>query len=85
MTAKASDELIDKIRTALVARFPGAKLNVGPGFHDNVHVLITSEQFRGMSQKQRQDRVWTAIDESDLTASDKVHISMILPLDETGH
>jgi hypothetical protein len=76
---KASPELIAKVERALSQRFPDARLNVGPGAHDHIHVLITWPGFTGLADSQRQDLVWDAIDDSDLTLPEKVTITMILP------
>lgn len=79
---RSSTSLEKKIGTALSKSFsPPDCVKFEPGYQDNVHVLVVSGKFRGKTEKQKQDMLWQAIDESEaLTAADKVRISLILPL-----
>lgn len=71
-----------KIRTALEKSFPPPdRVESEPGYHDNLHVIVVSSRFSGKTEKQKQDLLWQALDESEkLTDADKVRISLILPL-----
>ena len=77
----ASPELKKKIEDILRKRFPqqGETVDVSDGAGDNIHVIVVSRQFDSMREKSKQDCLWSAIDQSDLTDTEKVKISMILP------
>lgn len=75
----ADPQLKSKIETILRARFPGETVDVSDGHGDNVHVIVVSRKFDGMREKEKQDLLWRAIDESDLSDAEKVRISLILP------
>jgi hypothetical protein len=79
MPEKADQRLMKKVEAALRSHFRDAQIKVGPGFHDNIHVLITWSGFAHKTDRQRQEEVWEAIDASGLTQREKVTISMILP------
>ena len=76
---KADPKLMAKIREALTNSFPDANLNVGPGYFDNIHIIVTSRKFEGKSNVERQEIVWSAVDSIGLDDAEKAHISMILP------
>ena len=75
-------ELIKRIEKLLKNEFPeNSSITVKPsGIQDNIHVVVVSNAFDGMSEKQKQDCLWRPIDVSELTDVQKVRISMILPL-----
>ncbi len=75
-------ELMEKITKILRDKFrENSSITVKPsGIGDNIHVIVMSNAFDDMSEKQKQDCLWSPIDGSDLTDEQKVHISMILPL-----
>lgn len=75
----ASPELKKKIEDILKAEFPGETVDVSDGHGDNIHVIVVSRRFSGMREKEKQDLLWGAIDKSNLTDGEKVHISLILP------
>jgi hypothetical protein len=49
------------------------------GYGDNIHIIVVSRKFDGMREKEKQELLWRAIDESDLSDAEKVLISLILP------
>jgi acid stress-induced BolA-like protein IbaG/YrbA len=75
----ADQALKRRIQTLLKAHFPEDTVDVSDGFADNIHVVVVSNKFDGMREKEKQDQLWSIIDSSDLTQAEKVKISMILP------
>lgn len=77
----ANPVLKTKIERILRAQFPqqGETVDVSDGSGDNIHVIVVSRKFDDLGEKSKQDLLWRAIDESDLTDAEKVKISMILP------
>lgn len=75
----ADPQLKKKIETILSARFPGETVDVSDGHGDNVHVVVVSRKFDGMREKEKQELLWSAIDQGNLSDEEKVKISLILP------
>ena len=75
----ADPELKTRIEAILRARFPGETVDVSDGHGENVHVIVVSRKFDGMREREKQDLLWSAIDQSTLTDGQKTLISMILP------
>jgi acid stress-induced BolA-like protein IbaG/YrbA len=75
----ANPQLKDQIRNILQQEFPSETVDVSDGHADNIHVVVVSHRFTGMTEKAKQDLLWGAIDRSDLPDADKVKISLILP------
>ena len=75
----ADPQLKKKIEKILRAVFPGETVDVSDGHGDNIHVIVVSRKFDGMREKERQELLWRAIDEGDLSDAEKVLISLILP------
>ena len=68
-----------KIKMALDREFPPPdRIEIEPGFQDNLHVTVISGKFKGKTEKQKQDMLWQALYESDaLTDADRSKISLI--------
>lgn len=75
----ADPQLKKKIHDILSAEFPGETVDVSDGHGNNIHVIVVSRKFDGMREKEKQDRLWSAIDTGKLSDAEKVLISMILP------
>ena len=75
----ADAALKKKVEDILRPRFPGETVDVSDGHADNVHVIVVSRRFDGMREKEKQDLLWSTIEEGDLSADEKVKISLILP------
>jgi len=77
----ASATLKMKIENILRAQFPhqGETVDVSDGFGDNIHVVVVSRRFDHMGDKSKRDLLWDVIDGGDLTDTEKVKISLILP------
>jgi acid stress-induced BolA-like protein IbaG/YrbA len=76
----AVDTLLkEKIAEILHQGFPGETVDVSDGYKENIHIVVVSQKFTGLSEKEKQDMLWSIIDKSDLSDSEKVKISLILP------
>jgi len=79
--AKQSREQAKRtIAQAFRAEFPTDTVDVSDGYQDNLHVVVVSRRFDGLSESDKQDLVWQLIDESDLTEDGKSLISLVMPL-----
>jgi len=72
-------DLAPRIVDALRPHFKQDTVDVSPGYHDNVHVVMFSRNFNNMGEKEKQDYLWSLIDHSDLSEAEKLRISLILP------
>jgi len=76
----ADEALKAKIRKLLRAEFPEDTVDVSNGYADNIHVIVVSNKFNELREREKQDMLWSIIiDKSDLSQAEKVKISMILP------
>jgi len=72
-------DLQHRIEEILQKAFPGETVDVSEGYRDNIHVVVVSKAFTDMSEREKQDRLWQCIDDSDLTDREKAQISLIVP------
>ncbi len=54
-------------------------VDITDGYQDNIHVVVVSRKFSGKSEKEKEDMIWSVIETSDLSDSDKNKISLIVP------
>ena len=47
-----------EVEKILKEAFPQASLEVTPGYQGRIHAVIVSPEFNGMTEKQKQDKVW---------------------------
>jgi len=76
------DTLPGRITRILRARLPAETIiDVSPGgVADNLHVLVVSRDLDGLSEHQKQERLWSSLEEGGLRPNELGRISMILPL-----
>jgi len=75
----ADPVLKKKVEDILRSEFPNETVDVSDGHADNIHVVVVSQKFSQMHEKEKQDLLWHAINNSNLADSEKVKISLILP------
>jgi acid stress-induced BolA-like protein IbaG/YrbA len=75
----ADPVLKKKVEEILRIEFPNETVDVSDGHADNIHVVVVSQKFSQMHEKEKQDLLWDAINKSSLADSEKVKISLILP------
>ena len=72
---KSIKELLEN---KFAANYQGTIVQVGSGFADNIHVRIISPHFEGMPRSQRDDEIWSILEE--LPEEDVLHISLCILL-----
>ncbi len=76
-----NDPVVAKVTSLLKTEFPDSFVDVSlSGIRDNIHVLVMSRIFDNMTERKKQQKLWAAIENSDLGESEKARISMIIPL-----
>jgi len=77
---KTSEDLLEKIEAILRPHFPNDTVDVSlSGIGDNIHVVVVSRKFDNMTERQKQEYIWSLIDASALTKKQKLRISLMLP------
>lgn len=54
-------------------------MDVSDGYQENVHIVVVSRKFTGLSEKEKQEMLWGVIDNSDLADAEKLSISLLVP------
>ena len=76
----ADEQVKNKIEKTLRKEFnENSTIDVSNGFRDNVHIVVVSWKFTGKSEKKKQEMLWSIIENSDLSESEKNKISLLLP------
>lgn len=81
--SRTRKQLKSAIEAALRERFVHDTVDISDGFKDNVHILVVSRQFEGMSTQQRVDNILSLLKDADLTAKEFGLISLIHALSPT--
>ncbi len=68
------------IQSALKDEFPYDTVDVSDGYGDNIHILVVSRKFDGLTEQKKQDMLWNIIDSTELPTAEKQLISLVLPL-----
>ncbi len=77
---RARDEIKNVLKKAFRECFPEDTVDVSDGYQENIHVLIVSRKFDGMTEKAKQDLMWDVIDGTILTDEEKQLISLAYPV-----
>jgi len=80
VTMRNRTEIKTVLEDAFRKEFPKDTVDLSDGYQNNIHVLVVSRRFDGMSEKDKQDVLWGVIDATDLTAAEKVLISLVHPV-----
>lgn len=54
----AEKQFKERVRHLFKQTFSDDTVDVSDGYHDNVHVVIVSRRFDGMSERERLDMLW---------------------------
>jgi hypothetical protein len=60
--------------------FPEETVDVDDGYADNIHVVVVSKRFDKMTERRKQDLMWTIVDRTPLTEQEKQLISLLYPV-----
>ena len=74
------DKIKNAIRDRLRKEFPTDTVDVTDGYQDNIHVMVVSRRFDTMKEREKQELLWGLIDNAGLDESEKMLISLILPV-----
>lgn len=77
-TTRSRDEVKRSLESALRNEFPNDTVDVSDGYQENIHVLVVSRQFDGLSHEHRQDLIWNVIDSTNLNDHEKQLISLTI-------
>lgn len=69
--------LAPRVRKALKASFRPVKLKTSEGYLGRVHVLLRAEALNGMSEQEKQKRVWAVLKKQ--LGIDAQGVSLVLP------
>jgi len=72
------DTLSGKVKEVLSRNFPGSSVDIKPGYRDNIHVTVTTNQFCGKPERQRTEMLWRALRDKGLTNAERSKISLIV-------
>ena len=74
--------LLQRIEEILRQKLLGDTIvDVSPsGIRDKIHVLVVSRQLDGLSERQKQEFVWSALEGAGLDQAELGRISLVLPL-----
>lgn len=76
----ANQYLKKKIEDILRQEFnENSTIDVSDGYQDNIHIIVVSGKFSGKSEREKQDMLWSMIENSELSDLDKNKISLIIP------
>jgi len=69
--------LARRVRQALRAGLHPTKLRLSQGYLGRVHVLVRTEEFNGLSENAKQERVWEVLKRT--LGADAQGVSLVLP------
>jgi hypothetical protein len=73
-------EIKGVLAKAFRREFPQDTVDISDGYAENIHVLVVSRRFDGMSEQDKLDWLWGIIDSANLRAAEKALISVLLPV-----
>lgn len=76
---RSREELKRVVAEALRKEFPTDTVDVSDGYRDNLHVLVVSRKFDGMSERQKQDMLRSLLKAGVLDKSEQNLVSLLLP------
>jgi len=76
-----SNGLLERIVSILRPEFPDDTIDASlSGVRDNVHVIVVSRKLDGMTERQKQEHIWSLLESGGSAEPELQRISMILPL-----
>jgi RNA binding exosome subunit len=74
------EKVKEALRRAFRKEFPQDTVDVSDGYAGNIHVMVVSRRFDKLSERKKQDMMWTIVGRSGLTEEDKRLISLLYPV-----
>ena len=57
----ATQAFKDKVKGIFEEALPGAFVDVSDGYRDNVHVVIVTRRFDGLTERQKDEYLWSIV------------------------
>jgi len=70
----------EALEKAFRVKFPHDTVDISDGYEDNVHVMVVSREFDALTERQKQDLMWTIVEASELSEPEKRLISLLYPV-----
>lgn len=67
------------ISERLRREFPTDTVDVSDGYQNNIHVIVVSRRFDAMAEREKQEFLWSLIDDAGLDDAEEQLISLIVP------
>jgi len=64
----------DKVKQVFEKALPGAFIDVSDGYRDNIHIVIVSRQFDGMTEREKDDYLWSIARPALLTEAERISL-----------
>ena len=76
------DKVASEVETAVRKAFPRAFVDLSEGYLGRVHLVVVSRDFDGLSEKQKQDKLWEVLRAELGSAAQAVSLAMAWGVDE---
>lgn len=77
------EEMASRVRAALRRAFPdNSTIVTSPGYRERVHAKVVSEQFNGISEREKQNIVWDALNSELSEEAQAVSLALAYGTDE---
>lgn len=77
---RSRDEIKSLLKEAFKREFPDDTVDISDGYKDNIHVVVVSRRFDEMPESQKQDIMWSILDQTPLTDHQKSLVSLLYPV-----
>ncbi len=77
-TSQLVDPLLGRIEAALRPEFPTDTVDVTAGYANNIHIVVVSRRFDGLGESEKQELLWSILDQGNFTDAEKGRISLML-------
>jgi len=64
----------DKVKQTFEKAIPRAFVDISDGYRDNVHVVIVSRPFDGMTEREKDDYLWSIARPALLTEAERISL-----------
>ena len=78
----ANQAFKDKIKRIFEEAIPGAFIDVSDGYRDNVHIVIVSRRFDGLTEREKDDYLWSIVRLALLTEAERISLLLGYSPDE---
>jgi hypothetical protein len=72
----------DRVKQIFEEAIPRAFVDVSDGYRDNVHVVIVSRRFDGLTEREKDDYLWSIVRPALLTEAERISLLLGYSPDE---